>query len=208
MKQCHYQDEPGRKCICLRARSERAAWRTCDDHRNSSCPHRGWDRSHRDDILTDRLSQLGTCCTCGKCHDTVRQMLECEMAQHLEHIFDHIPGPAVKGSDDLLVPGHFPRFLKEKAWRLVRKAVLERDHGRCQECDRDLKGLPSWYGEVHHIKPRIEGGGDHPRNLITLCIECHGHYTDDLRQGSLKCDPGINTHTNGRKGKISQTKLV
>ena len=26
---------------------------------------------------------------------------------------------------------------------------------------------------MHHIKPRIEGGSDHPSNLVTLCPNCH-----------------------------------
>lgn len=28
--------------------------------------------------------------------------------------------------------------------------------------------------EVHHKKPRRDGGGDEPENLVTLCEECHG----------------------------------
>ena len=207
MRSCHYQDEPGRRCICLRARSDQAVWRTCDERRNLSCPHRAWDRARRDMVIDDRLSTLGICDVCGKCHDTIRQMLECEMVDRLERTLENISGPAVDGSDELLVPGHFPRSLKEKAWRLVRKAVLERDHGRCQDCDKDLTGLPSWYGEVHHIRPRMEGGGDHPKNLITLCIECHGHYTDDLMHGLHKCDHPAKISSNRKKGMTNQLRL-
>lgn len=208
MRPCHYQDEPGQKCICLRARSDRAVWRTCDDRRNDSCPHREWDRAHRDLVLKNRLSTLGKCGVCGKCHDTVRQMLECEMAENWKSIVEIVPEPCVEGSDEMLVPAHFPRFLKEKAWRQVRKAVLERDHGRCRDCDRDLSELPSWYGEVHHIRPRIMGGGDHPSNLITLCVECHGHYTDDLMCELFRSDPAIDPSKLRCKGPTSQSKLI
>ncbi len=27
--------------------------------------------------------------------------------------------------------------------------------------------------EVHHIRPRQFGGGDHPRNMMPLCKDCH-----------------------------------
>jgi 5-methylcytosine-specific restriction protein A len=40
--------------------------------------------------------------------------------------------------------------------------------------------LPKWYTEVHHIVPRVHGGGDHPSNLKTLCVECHRKYTDEM----------------------------
>ena len=52
-------------------------------------------------------------------------------------------------------------------WNQIRNNILKRDGGECQVCgwQRDL--------EVHHIIPRIHGGGDHPNNLVTLCRECH-----------------------------------
>jgi 5-methylcytosine-specific restriction endonuclease McrA len=27
---------------------------------------------------------------------------------------------------------------------------------------------------AHHVIPRAEGGPDHPSNLETLCVSCHG----------------------------------
>ena len=51
-------------------------------------------------------------------------------------------------------------------------------------CARTAAGqlghLPKWYTEVHHIVPRMHGGGDHPSNLKTLCVECHRKYTNEM----------------------------
>lgn len=49
----------------------------------------------------------------------------------------------------------------------TRRAVYERDGFRCALCD-STDGL-----QIHHVKPRGEGGADHPMNLITLCWRCH-----------------------------------
>lgn len=49
----------------------------------------------------------------------------------------------------------------------TRKAVYRRDGFRCALCDCD-DGL-----QIHHIKPRGQGGSSHPMNLITLCWRCH-----------------------------------
>lgn len=59
--------------------------------------------------------------------------------------------------------------LKDK--KNVRQYVLERDSYRCVLCGKpeDL--------EVHHIVWRFRGGSDSPRNLVTLCKECHRKVT-------------------------------
>jgi 5-methylcytosine-specific restriction endonuclease McrA len=44
--------------------------------------------------------------------------------------------------------------------------VRERDGNCCRFC-----GTPA--NHVHHIVLRAQGGGHHPRNLITLCLKCH-----------------------------------
>jgi 5-methylcytosine-specific restriction endonuclease McrA len=51
----------------------------------------------------------------------------------------------------------------------VRREVLARDQHRCQApgCGRTR------FLEVHHIKPRQNGGGNQPENLVTLCAACH-----------------------------------
>lgn len=49
----------------------------------------------------------------------------------------------------------------------MRKEVYRRDGFRCALCD-STDGL-----QIHHVKPRGQGGADHPMNLITLCWRCH-----------------------------------
>ena len=51
----------------------------------------------------------------------------------------------------------------------TRRKVLARDRHCCQKpgCEHTK------FLEVHHIKPRAEGGGNDPENLITLCSACH-----------------------------------
>jgi len=36
--------------------------------------------------------------------------------------------------------------------------------------------------EVHHIKPRSEGGTEKPSNIVSLCVECH----EKLHQGEIE----------------------
>ena len=54
----------------------------------------------------------------------------------------------------------------------VRREVLARDKHRCQApgCGRTR------FLEVHHIKPRIQGGSNKAENLTTLCAACHRLY--------------------------------
>jgi 5-methylcytosine-specific restriction endonuclease McrA len=51
----------------------------------------------------------------------------------------------------------------------TRRKVLARDRHCCRApgCEHTK------FLEVHHIKPRIEGGGNDPENLVTLCSACH-----------------------------------
>ncbi|MCK9996658.1 MAG: HNH endonuclease, partial [Candidatus Krumholzibacteria bacterium] len=51
----------------------------------------------------------------------------------------------------------------------TRRKVLARDRHCCQKpgCEHTK------FLEVHHIKPRADGGGNDSENLITLCSACH-----------------------------------
>jgi 5-methylcytosine-specific restriction endonuclease McrA len=61
-----------------------------------------------------------------------------------------------------------PRLkLNAEEYTLLRKAVLQRDAWRCQECG-SMGQL-----EVHHLIKRSQLGNDSMDNLITLCAHCH-----------------------------------
>ncbi len=52
----------------------------------------------------------------------------------------------------------------------VRAAVLARDRHRCTTPGCGATN----FLEVHHLKPRNQGGTNRPDNLVTLCSRCHG----------------------------------
>jgi len=62
-------------------------------------------------------------------------------------------------------------------WNKVRVSILKRDNYICQICKKEGR-------EVHHIIPKINGGGDNPENLITLCFDCHD--SQRLKKKKLK----------------------
>jgi hypothetical protein len=54
-------------------------------------------------------------------------------------------------------------------WREVKEIILKRDKNTCYFCKRTMKkGL-----DVHHKKPRKNGGTDEYENLVALCKSCH-----------------------------------
>ena len=61
----------------------------------------------------------------------------------------------------------------------VKAFVKWRDKNTCQQC----KGKSgSKKIEVHHIKRRIEGGTNHPSNLVCLCHDCHmKHHNGEIK---------------------------
>ena len=66
-------------------------------------------------------------------------------------------------------------------WNIAKIIVLERDGYRCRICgdspiiseNTDTVDRLRVEVEVHHIVPRIAGGTDSTKNLITLCKACH-----------------------------------
>jgi hypothetical protein len=65
------------------------------------------------------------------------------------------------------VPAH-PRA-KQNVPPAVRRAVLARDQHRCR-----VPGCThATFVDVHHVRPRAEGGGHKPDNLITVCSAHH-----------------------------------
>lgn len=68
-------------------------------------------------------------------------------------------------------------------WRKVRKFVIDRDQGLCQNCLLTGKYTPG--KEVDHIIPKSEGGTDSPDNLQLLCIPCHRKKTAEEANQSI-----------------------
>lgn len=48
-----------------------------------------------------------------------------------------------------------------------RDRVKRRDDGKCRWCGTDSNV------QIHHVRYRSEGGPDTPKNLISVCAECH-----------------------------------
>ncbi|MCX4355914.1 MAG: HNH endonuclease [Oscillospiraceae bacterium] len=61
-----------------------------------------------------------------------------------------------------------------------RREVHERDGHRCVYCGRTDKPV-----ELAHYVSRVHGGKGVPRNLITLCIDCHRRF-DGSGRGKMK----------------------
>lgn len=60
----------------------------------------------------------------------------------------------------------------------VKKEVFERDNGLCIICGR--QGLPN----SHYIR-RSKGGLGIPKNVVTMCIECHNSYDNGSRREEI-----------------------
>ena len=58
--------------------------------------------------------------------------------------------------------------LRGRRWQAIRKAVLERDRYRCQDC-----GALRYPLEISHIVAVRDGGSDELTNLRVLCRSCH-----------------------------------
>ncbi len=86
---------------------------------------------------------------------------------HYGTIYDADPNGSIEPSD---IP-----------WGIAKEIVLERDGYKCRICGRspiahEIKNGTSkvrFELEVHHIIPRIAGGTNSTKNLLTLCKQCH-----------------------------------
>lgn len=86
----------------------------------------------------------------------------------------------IRGGTQADVPyKSYHTFGSASEWIALHDAVYVRDGNKCRIC-----GGPA--EEVHHIRPRFLKGYNHPRNLITLCRECHDEVhrriDDGIRQ--------------------------
>jgi len=99
--------------------------------------------------------------------------LRCQLAGTIRGSFSREEKEAPTSIDEV------PKMMRASAWRMIRGGVIERDGGVCRLCGKDLSNVPSWLTEVHHIRPKCEGGTDHPSNLVTLCVMCHRRITSE-----------------------------
>lgn len=183
MRGCHFQDVPRKKSVCLRSLcrpgERQTHHRICDEHREERCQYRAWDVDIRLQVVKVRSEITDSCPGCGEKHDSLMALHACVCRHRMRTAFrdspDYLEGG---GTDDLFKDA--PVMIRVTMWKKLRTAVVKRDGGACQDCGRQLGHLPKWYTEVHHIIPRVRGGGDHPINLKTLCVECHRKYTDEM----------------------------
>lgn len=81
----------------------------------------------------------------------------------------------------------------------IRHAVLERDQYRCQ-----TPGCPNTrFLEIHHIRPRRNGGANELGNLLTLCSRCHRrvhapHQNMALISPQVDEETGVCPHPTGQ----------
>ena len=152
----------------------------CEAKTEKKCRHRGWDHQMALDIAKARSSFIGRCPRCGRRHPTLFEYKRCLVSSDIHKAFEESGRWSKEGSRDHLPHENMPPALKAYGWKEVRKRVLARDGSLCQECNKPLADIPSWFTEVHHIVPRERGGSDHPSNLKTLCVVCHRAYTNEL----------------------------
>ena len=60
----------------------------------------------------------------------------------------------------------------------LRKKIFNRDNGRCQQCNHEVRLFAKYYGdlktgEVDHIFPKSMGGDNSEENLQLLCLLCN-----------------------------------
>ncbi len=70
--------------------------------------------------------------------------------------------PALRGYDSAI-------------WKPLRKSILARDQGLCQQCKRESRVWPA--KDVDHIIAKSKGGTDDPSNLESLCHTHHSQKT-------------------------------
>jgi len=63
----------------------------------------------------------------------------------------------------------------DSAWQKLRKQILRRDKGLCQQCLKQGKLRPARM--VDHVVPKFECGTDAEENLQAICKNCHDAKT-------------------------------
>jgi 5-methylcytosine-specific restriction endonuclease McrA len=74
-----------------------------------------------------------------------------------------------------------------RAWRIMRAAVLARDHHRCQVKIPKVCVGTSVPMHVHHT--RGKQAGDDPRYLVAACAPCNQYIGDPMKAPDPPCTP-------------------
>ena len=105
-------------------------------------------------------------------------------------------------------------YRTKQDWKAIRRKVIERDKKQCQGCGKQTEKL-----QVHHIKPRGQGGTNELSNLIALCGRCHmtispvppfalrrafGIKKSDIPAARQRVYRGINQFQKWQKGKLGK----
>ena len=83
------------------------------------------------------------------------------------------------------------KLYKTKRWRSVRKIVIARDHGMCQECKR--RGIYTRGTIIHHITEAREDLSLFwdVDNLECICPACHNAEHPERSGGAKKVKPKV-----------------
>ena len=74
-------------------------------------------------------------------------------------------------------------------WQKLRIAIMKRDKGLCQPCERVGRYTPAT--QVDHIKPKAQGGSDDENNLQSICGDCHDEKTAQDNNRTVKSSIGV-----------------
>ena len=74
---------------------------------------------------------------------------------------------------------HRTRGASGRPWERVRNLIRDRDGWRCTQCGRPGRLA------IHHKVALVDGGGNSPANLTTLCQDCH----NAVHVREKDCDP-------------------
>ena len=79
----------------------------------------------------------------------------------------------------------------------VRAFIRADRKNKCELCDAD-GDTDDTNLEIHHRKPKSEGGTDHPHNLILICRECHQRHHGTLPADQMVVQKQIMSQSSGQ----------
>jgi len=118
----------------------------------------------------------GNCTICGVRHQSDKNFELCRITQEFKAKLREFEKNPIYANENGTKEKWVKDFNKIQSWYWdwLKDAIKKRDGYKCVECGSkgtDMYGWPRL--DVHHIIPRYLGGSDHPKNLITLCFDCH-----------------------------------